>query len=91
MEPDELRRIVEMWGGVERFAALISVRPRTVYYWLDGNRKIRPMVAKFIRSFAPLPSPSVPAPPCAPGRNGPSKENPACAETQNGVVSSLSR
>lgn len=49
MSPDELRGIVEAWGDVGKFAELLCVRPRTVYYWLAGARKISPMTAKLIR------------------------------------------
>jgi DNA-binding transcriptional regulator YiaG len=49
MTPEELTPIVEAWGGVEKFAALLHVEPRTVERWLDGTRGIKPPVAKLIR------------------------------------------
>ncbi len=57
MTPEELRLIVETWGGVGKFAALIHVRPRTVHHWLAGTRKVRPMAEEFIRSLS-SPGPS---------------------------------
>jgi hypothetical protein len=53
MTPDELRAIVDAWRAVEKFAALIDARPRTVYGWLSGERRIRTTIAAFIRSLAP--------------------------------------
>lgn len=49
MTPAELQRIVDTWGGVDKFAALLHVDRSTVYRWLDGSRAIRPSVAEFIR------------------------------------------
>ncbi|WP_435018535.1 hypothetical protein TA3x_000512 [Tundrisphaera sp. TA3] len=48
MTPEELRPIVIAWGGVEKFAARIKAKPRTVYCWLDGTRRIRPTVEELI-------------------------------------------
>ena len=52
MQNEELRPIIEAWGGPERFAAVMHVQPRTVYRWLDSSRKISPMMAKLIRMLA---------------------------------------
>jgi hypothetical protein len=48
----ELRRIVFQHGGVVTFAAMLPVDPRTVRYWLSGERAIRPVIAERIRSLA---------------------------------------
>lgn len=53
MTPEELKPIVEAWGGPETFAKLLDVRPRTVESWLRGERGIKPPVAKLILSLKP--------------------------------------
>lgn len=53
MTPEELKPIVEAWGGPEKFARLIDVKERTVKAWLYGERGIKPPVAKLIRSLKP--------------------------------------
>ena len=49
MTAEELRPIVEAWGGVEKFAKVMHVSPKAVQHWLNRKRKIRPLVAAFIR------------------------------------------
>ena len=51
MTSAELSKIVERWGGVDNFARLMHVQPRTVYRWLDGSRKLSPMAAALIRTL----------------------------------------
>jgi DNA-binding transcriptional regulator YiaG len=51
MTPTELRTYVEAWQGVEKFARELDVSNRTVSYWLAGKRKIRPSMAKAIRTL----------------------------------------
>lgn len=51
--PDELRPIVDAWGGPEKFAGIIHAKERTVNSWLYGERKIKPPIAKLIRSLKP--------------------------------------
>lgn len=47
----ELRAIVKRHGGVEAFAAMLPVDPRSVRYWLSGERQMRPVIAQRIRSL----------------------------------------
>jgi hypothetical protein len=61
--PDALRRRIRKWdagqgfeAALEAFAAAMPVSPRTVYYWLSGERTIRPVIAERIRSVKPSPS-----------------------------------
>ena len=51
MTPEELKPIVAAWGGPEKFAKLLDVKPRTVESWIRGERGIKPPVAKLIRSL----------------------------------------
>jgi DNA-binding transcriptional regulator YdaS (Cro superfamily) len=51
MTPAELKPIVETWGGPERFATILGVGPRVVYYWLEGKRNMSAPTAKLIRSL----------------------------------------
>lgn len=53
MTPEELKPIVESWGGIEKFARLIDAKERTVKSWLYGERRIQPPIAKLIRSLKP--------------------------------------
>lgn len=53
MTPEELKLIVEAWGGIEKFAKLIDAKERTVKAWLYGERNIKPPIAKLIRSLKP--------------------------------------
>lgn len=53
MTPDELKPIVEAWGGIDKFAALIDAKPRTVKAWIYGERNIQPPIAKLIRNLRP--------------------------------------
>ena len=53
MTPDELKPIVAAWGGPEKFADLLEVSPRIVYYWLQGKRSISKPVARLIRLLTP--------------------------------------
>ena len=53
MTPEELKPIVDAWGGVEKFARMLDVSNRTVSYWLAGTHKIKPPVAMLIRSLKP--------------------------------------
>lgn len=55
MTAGELKPIVEAWGGRKKFADLLNVSPKAVEHWLKGKRRIRPMVAKFIRTLQPPP------------------------------------
>ena len=55
MQPNELRIIVDAWGGVRAFAALIRVDRSTVYKWLDGTRSIGNVEADRIRLLGVLP------------------------------------
>jgi DNA-binding transcriptional regulator YdaS (Cro superfamily) len=48
----ELRVIVDRFGGVEAFAAILPVDPRSVRYWLSGERNMRAIVVARIRSLA---------------------------------------
>lgn len=48
---EELRRIIKRYGGVDRFAALVPVEPRTVWYWLAG-RKMHPVFIARVRAMA---------------------------------------
>lgn len=54
MTPQELRPIVDAWGGVEKFARILDVSNRTVSYWLAGTHKIKPPIATLIRSLEPV-------------------------------------
>ncbi|QEL19277.1 helix-turn-helix domain-containing protein [Limnoglobus roseus] len=49
----ELETIVMSWGGVDNFAKVMHVTPRTVYYWLAGTRRITPMAETLIRMLSP--------------------------------------
>jgi len=49
--PQELRRIVEAYGGPEAFAPLIGVKPRFVYYLLAGKRKLSPRTEMLVRQL----------------------------------------
>jgi len=58
--PAALRRLIQEWNTGEgfeaaliAFAAAMPVSQRTVYYWLSGKRKIRPVIAARIRSIRP--------------------------------------
>lgn len=51
ISPAELKPIVDAWGGPEKFAAIIDAKERTVKAWLYGERKIKPPIAKLIRSL----------------------------------------
>lgn len=51
--PAELKPIVDIWGGVEKFAAILGVKPRIVYYWLSGARTMSEPTAKLIRTLKP--------------------------------------
>lgn len=53
MTPDELRPIIEAWGGVEKFARILDVSNRTVSYWLAGKHTIKPPIAKLIWQLQP--------------------------------------
>jgi DNA-binding transcriptional regulator YiaG len=53
MTPAELKPIVDAWGGPEKFAAILGVGQRIVYYWLDGKRNMSEPTAKLIRSLKP--------------------------------------
>lgn len=53
MTPEELKPIVEAWGGPEKFAKLLDVKPRTVNSWLRGERGIKPPIVKLIQSLKP--------------------------------------
>ena len=53
MTPSELHPIVAAWGGPQKFAAMLGVGNRIVYYWLAGKRGIKPPVARLIRSLEP--------------------------------------
>jgi hypothetical protein len=58
--PAGLRRRIQKWdtgqgfeAALKAFAAAMPVAPRTVYYWLSGKRKIRPVISERIRSIQP--------------------------------------
>lgn len=58
--PTALRRRIRQWdtgqgfeAALQAFAAAMPVASRTVYYWLSGKRKIRPVIAARIRSLKP--------------------------------------
>lgn len=53
MTPTELKPIVEAWGGAEKFATLLGVKTRIVYYWLAGDRKMSEPTAKLIKTLKP--------------------------------------
>jgi DNA-binding transcriptional regulator YdaS (Cro superfamily) len=53
MTPAELKPIVEAWGGPDKLAAILGVKPRIVYYWLAGKRNMSEPTAKLIRSLKP--------------------------------------
>ncbi len=53
LTPEELKPIVEAWGGPKKFAAIIDAKERTVKAWLYGERNIKPPIAKLIRSLKP--------------------------------------
>jgi hypothetical protein len=55
----ELQRVIARWddgGGVtaavQAFAHDLPVAERTVWYWLSGERQIRPLVAERIKGLA---------------------------------------
>ncbi len=48
---EDLRRIIDRHGGVDRFAPLVPVEPRTVGYWLAG-RKMHPVFVARVRAMA---------------------------------------
>ncbi len=52
LTPAELRNFIKAGGGVKPFAALLRVKPRTVYYWLDGTAPITPSRADQIERLA---------------------------------------
>jgi hypothetical protein len=47
---EELRRIIKRHGGVDKFAALVPVESRTVWYWLAG-RKMHPVFEDRVRQM----------------------------------------
>jgi hypothetical protein len=56
MTPAELREIRQRLYGDRWQTALarrLKVDPRTVWRWLSGDRKIRPMTADYILSLLP--------------------------------------
>jgi hypothetical protein len=53
MKSAELKPIVAAWGGPEKFAAIIGVKSRIVYYWLSDDRKMSEPTDKLIRSLKP--------------------------------------
>ena len=48
---EELRRIIKRHGGEEKFAALVPVESRTVWYWLAG-RRMHPAFEARVRALA---------------------------------------
>lgn len=56
MKPLELRAHAEQLYGPrwrKKLAEALSVSPRTIRYWLSGDRPIRPIVAQAILSLKP--------------------------------------
>ncbi|MHC5536701.1 GIY-YIG nuclease family protein [Singulisphaera rosea] len=51
--PTELKPIVAAWGSPEKFAAMLEVSPRSVYYWLAGTRCISKPKSRLIRMLTP--------------------------------------
>jgi len=51
MNPTELKPIVDAYGGPELFAPHAGVKPRLVYYWLSGEREMRPATAILVRNL----------------------------------------
>lgn len=49
--PEELKKLGETLGKrwITKLAKLMPCSARTVHYWLNGERKIQPMVANRIR------------------------------------------
>lgn len=50
MSPEELKKIVKKFGGVEPLSKEIKVTPRAIRHWLSGKRKIHPAMADHIRN-----------------------------------------
>lgn len=50
MSPEELKKIVKKFGGVEALSKQIKFTPRAIRHWLSGERKIHPATADHIRS-----------------------------------------
>jgi hypothetical protein len=60
--PQELRRIVEAYGGPEAFAPLIGVKLRFLYYLLAGKRRMSPRTEMLVRKLdGPTDSPNLKA------------------------------
>lgn len=58
MTPAEFREIVTAWGGPEKFARMIQARPRVVYAYLSGERRIRPTLAFLFSQLVAPPQPT---------------------------------
>ena len=55
MTPAELRKIGEQLNGPKwkhKLAKALPVSTRTIRYWLSGERKMREVIARRIRSLA---------------------------------------
>jgi len=56
LTPQELKSIVNAWGGAEKFARTLDVSTRTVNYWLAGTHRVSPPVSALIRSLGSPPT-----------------------------------
>lgn len=62
LTPSELKPIIDAWGGPEKFAAMLEVGPRIVYYWLAGKKRISKPMSRLIRMLTPPVAESIGAP-----------------------------
>jgi hypothetical protein len=73
MTPEELREIGERLYGPKwqvKMARALPVTPRTIRYWLDGKRTIRPIIAERIKSLTRQPGHVTPPASPRPGASG---------------------